>query len=139
LIRAILWAQWRSIRILRFSSTRRGALFSIVTSLLWYGFWMVTAVGLASFIADPKLQRDVELLFPAILVFVILYWQLAPILVASLGASPVPRAAFEREVNALVSRAPAPVWAYDFRMWATLEPGLPAASSTAAQPADLLP
>jgi leucyl/phenylalanyl-tRNA--protein transferase len=58
---------------------------------------------------------------------------------ASLGASPVPREHFEREVRALVSRAPAPVWAYDFRMWATLELGLPAASSTAAQPADLLP
>jgi ABC-2 type transport system permease protein len=87
LIGAILWAQWKSIRFLRFSSGRRGALFSALTSVLWYGFWIVTAVGLASFLADPNLQRDAELLFPAILVFVILYWQLAPILVASLGAS----------------------------------------------------
>jgi leucyl/phenylalanyl-tRNA--protein transferase len=58
---------------------------------------------------------------------------------ASLGASPVPRAAFEREVDALVSRAPAPVWAYDFRLWDTLDLGLPVPSSTAAQSADLSP
>jgi len=57
---------------------------------------------------------------------------------ASLGAAPVPRAAFEQQVHALVARAPAPVWAYDFRMWATLDPGLPVAAST-AQPADLPP
>lgn len=87
LIRAILWAQWKSIRILRFSSGKRGVLFSAITSLLWYGFWAMLAVGLGSFAADPQEQKDVELLFPAILIFVILYWQLAPILVASLGAS----------------------------------------------------
>jgi leucyl/phenylalanyl-tRNA--protein transferase len=39
---------------------------------------------------------------------------------ASMGAAPVPRAEFEREVHALVARAPAPEWAYDFRMWSTL-------------------
>jgi leucyl/phenylalanyl-tRNA--protein transferase len=44
---------------------------------------------------------------------------------ASLGAEPVPREAFEREVHALVARAPAPVWAYDFRMWSTLELAAP--------------
>jgi len=58
---------------------------------------------------------------------------------ASLGAAPVPRAAFEREVQALVARAPAPVWAYDFRIWGTLDLGLPATSQTAAQPVDLSP
>ena len=44
---------------------------------------------------------------------------------ASLGAAPVPRADFERQVHALVARAPAPVWAYDFRMWSTLDLGAP--------------
>jgi len=58
---------------------------------------------------------------------------------ASLGASPVPRAAFEREVNALVSRAPAPVWAYDFRLWDALDLGSPVPASTAAPSADLTP
>jgi len=58
---------------------------------------------------------------------------------ASLGASPVPRAAFEQEVHALVSRAPAPVWAYDFRLWDALDLGSPVPAPTAAPPADLTP
>ena len=87
LIQAILWAQWKSIRVLRFSSGRRGAVFSALTSLLWYGFWALVAAGLASFTADPSLKREIEGLFPAVLIFVVLYWQVAPILVASLGAS----------------------------------------------------
>ena len=44
---------------------------------------------------------------------------------ASLGAAPIPRADFEQEVQALVAKAPAPVWAYDFRMWGMLDLGLP--------------
>jgi leucyl/phenylalanyl-tRNA--protein transferase len=51
---------------------------------------------------------------------------------ASLGAAPVARAAFEREVHAQVARAPAPVWAYDFHMWSTLELGAP-------EPAQIVP
>jgi leucyl/phenylalanyl-tRNA--protein transferase len=43
---------------------------------------------------------------------------------ASLGAAPVPRAEFERLLHAQVARAPAPDWAYDFRMWTTLDPGI---------------
>jgi ABC-2 type transport system permease protein len=86
-IRAILWAQWKSVRILRFSGGRRGAVFSALTSLLWYSFWAMAAVGVGAFTSDPNGRRDIERLFPAMLIFVILYWQLAPILVASMGAS----------------------------------------------------
>ena len=57
MIRAILWAQWKSIRILRFGSGRRSAIFSAITSALWYGLWTVAAVGLASFTADPNLRQ----------------------------------------------------------------------------------
>ncbi len=65
---------------------KRGALFSGLTSLLWYAFWAVAAVGLSAFTADPAGKNEIERLFPAILIFILLYWQLAPILVASLGA-----------------------------------------------------
>jgi len=58
---------------------------------------------------------------------------------ASLGAAPVPRADFERQVHALVIRAPAPVWAYDFRMWSTLELGAPESSPPALPSPDLSP
>jgi ABC-2 type transport system permease protein len=87
MIRAILWAQWKSVRILRFSGGRRGAVFSALTSLLWYGFWAIAAVGVGAFTSDPNGRRDIERLFPAMLIFVVLYWQLAPILVASMGAA----------------------------------------------------
>jgi ABC-2 type transport system permease protein len=86
-IQAILWAQWKSIRILRFGAGRGGALVSALTSLLWYGFWTVAAIGVGAFTADPESRNEIETLLPAILVFVVIYWQLAPILVASLGAS----------------------------------------------------
>ena len=58
---------------------------------------------------------------------------------ASLGASPIPRADFERQVHALVARAPAPVWAYDFRMWSTLDLGAPESTQPAAALPDLTP
>jgi ABC-2 type transport system permease protein len=87
MIRAILWAQWNSVRILRFGGGKRGAIFSALTSLLWYGFWAAAAVGMGAFTSDPDSRRDIERLFPAMLVFVTLYWQMAPILVASMGAS----------------------------------------------------
>ncbi len=56
---------------------------------------------------------------------------------ASLGAAPVPRAEFERLLRAQVAQAPAPDWAYDFRMWSTLDLGVATASSTALPAHDL--
>jgi leucyl/phenylalanyl-tRNA--protein transferase len=58
---------------------------------------------------------------------------------ASLGAAPIPREAFEREVHALVAKAPPPVWAYDFRMWRTLDPGVTAEAPSLAHSHDLPP
>ena len=54
---------------------------------------------------------------------------------ASLGAAPIARAEFEGQVQALVARAPAPVWAYDFRMWSTLALGAPSDPPTDPTPA----
>ena len=58
---------------------------------------------------------------------------------ASLGAAPIPRADFERQVHALVARTPAPVWAYDFRMWSTLDLGAPADPLSVSATSDLSP
>ena len=58
---------------------------------------------------------------------------------ASLGAAPIARAAFEREVHALVEKAPPPVWAYDFRMWNTLDPGMTADATITAPSHELSP
>ena len=48
MIQAILWAQWKSIRILRLGAGKSGALFSALTGILWYGFWGVVVVLLRS-------------------------------------------------------------------------------------------
>jgi leucyl/phenylalanyl-tRNA--protein transferase len=50
---------------------------------------------------------------------------------ASLGATPVPRATFERLLRSNVTRTPAPPWAYDFRIWDTLALGAPHANAPA--------
>ena len=39
MIRAILRAQFLSMRTLRRGSSRRGAVFSLVVTLAWYGLW----------------------------------------------------------------------------------------------------
>ena len=51
---------------------------------------------------------------------------------ASLGAAPIPRPDFEREVAALVARSPAPVWAYHPQIWNSL--GLDAARASGIPP-----
>ncbi|HEX7639314.1 MAG TPA: leucyl/phenylalanyl-tRNA--protein transferase [Burkholderiaceae bacterium] len=57
---------------------------------------------------------------------------------ASLGGAPIPRPRFERELRGLVARAPAPAWAYDRRIWATLDldPSPAAVPEPAVRPTD---
>jgi ABC-2 type transport system permease protein len=87
MIAAILRAQFLSMRSFRLDSRRRGATISLITSLLWYGFWAFLAYAAEESYspaeADPLIRRS----FPTGLMFVFLYWQLAPLLSASLGAS----------------------------------------------------
>jgi ABC-2 type transport system permease protein len=86
-IAAILRAQWLSMRSFRLGSRRRGAIFSIATALIWYGFWTLLAYLAEEFTATPEAQELLHTALPAGLMFVFLYWQLAPIVSASLGAS----------------------------------------------------
>jgi len=87
MIRAILWAQWRSMRTLRVGTRVRGAVFSGVTGLLFYGFWAVLAFVAEAFFANPDNQGLFPLALPMSLLVVMLYWQVAPVVSASLGAS----------------------------------------------------
>jgi ABC-2 type transport system permease protein len=87
MIRAILWAQWLSMRTLRVGTRARGAIFSTITGLLFYGFWGLVAFAADAFFANPENNGLFTLALPMALAIVTLYWQVAPIISASLGAS----------------------------------------------------
>jgi ABC-2 type transport system permease protein len=82
MIAAILRAQWLSMRI----GAARGFIFRLITGVIWYGLWALIAVWLGMMASDadrPTLSRAAPLAFLAICG----YWQLVPILSASLGSS----------------------------------------------------
>jgi len=100
MIRAILRAQWLSMRLFRLASGRRGALFQVIVAVLWYGFWTFLAAVAEELTAAPTLRTQIETWLPAGLLAVFAYWQLAPLASATMGASldlrkllvyPVPR------------------------------------------------
>jgi len=100
MIRAILRAQWLSMRIFRLASGRRGAMFSAIVAVLWYGFWTFLAVVAEELTAARGLRAQIETWLPAGMLGVFAYWQLAPLASATMGASldlrkllvyPVPR------------------------------------------------
>ncbi|HEX4277020.1 MAG TPA: hypothetical protein VHZ74_16805 [Bryobacteraceae bacterium] len=85
MISAILRAQLLSMRL---SSGGRGsAAFSIFTGLLYYGFWTFLAFGAVIFFANPDNQAAFLPILSSGLLFVMLYWQLAPVISAGFGAS----------------------------------------------------
>jgi len=86
-IAAILRAQLLSMRSFRLDSRRRGAIFSILTSVIWYGVWVFVAFLAAGFLSSDTRVGIIRRGLPAGLMIVFLYWQVSPILSASLGAS----------------------------------------------------
>ena len=82
--RAILWAQWR---MLRNFSPRVGAAWSAILGALWYGAWLVGAVGIAWAASLPAQAPRMGATLPGLLVLVFLYWQLAPLMLAATGFS----------------------------------------------------
>ena len=87
MIAAILRAQWLSMRSFRLDSRRRGAIFSLITAAVWYGFWTFLALMAEEFASSVHATEALRRGLPAGLLFVFLYWQFAPIISASLGAS----------------------------------------------------
>jgi ABC-2 type transport system permease protein len=83
MIAAIVRAQWLCTRRL---AGRRGALFTAVASLIWYGAWTGAAVaaGVAAASADPRQLHD---WLPVALLGVFAYWQAMPVLSVTMGAA----------------------------------------------------
>jgi hypothetical protein len=66
---------------------RAGAVFSAITGLVFYGFWVLVASGAASYLADPDNTANFVPALSSGLLFVTIYWQFAPVISAGFGAS----------------------------------------------------
>ena len=85
-IPAVLAAQWRVFRNPRPASGRVGRILRAAVWVVWYGIWVgvgATALLLARVVPRPQLALGV----PWALLAITLYWQLAPVLTANLGAA----------------------------------------------------
>jgi ABC-2 type transport system permease protein len=72
---------------LRTGTRRGGAVFSAITGLVYYGFWIFLATGGVLFLSDPENAGNFVLVLSSGLLFVMLYWQVAPVITAGFGAS----------------------------------------------------
>ena len=86
MIAAILRAQLLSLR-LRSGRGYSGAIFSVITSLFFYGIWGMLAWAGELFFSSPESTPYLMPVLSGGLLFVMGYWQLAPVVSASFGAS----------------------------------------------------
>jgi ABC-2 type transport system permease protein len=87
MIRAILWAQLLSMRPRKGRSGGGGAVFSAITGLLFYGMFTVFAWALMLLFSSPDATPHFAATLSALLLVMMLFWQLSPVISASFGAS----------------------------------------------------
>jgi ABC-2 type transport system permease protein len=75
------------MRTLRVGTRARGAIFSGITGILFYGFWGIVAFGADAFFSNLENMDHFKIALPISLAVIMLYWQVAPVVSASLGAS----------------------------------------------------
>ncbi len=85
-VRAILWAQWRAQRNLVLGSHKTGVMLSWLSGLLWYGLWAGLAAGAALLTGSGRQPELLEPLLQGALFFILFFWQLVPVVLASTGA-----------------------------------------------------
>ena len=77
--RAILWAQWRSMRNFL---PRRGVGWTAIAGLIWYCLWVAVAFAVMLLTSSPLSTS-----LAGVFLLIFLYWQVVPVLMASSGAS----------------------------------------------------
>ncbi len=82
--RAILWAQWRTLRNFYPSG---GAAWASIIAAVWYGSWLVAAIAVARIVSDPGNLDLIRSALPGGLLLVFLYWQVVPLLMAATGSA----------------------------------------------------
>ncbi len=85
--RAVLWAQWRTIRNFYPRSGKGSLVFTSLMAAIWYGIWCIAAFGVAALLSMPSQALPLARIIPSGLLLVFLYWQVIPILMAAGGAS----------------------------------------------------
>jgi ABC-2 type transport system permease protein len=83
--RAIVWAQWRSIRN-RFPANKGWLPVTLIIGMLWYGAWAVAAWAVMSICRSLSPGKLIEFLGPSLLL-ALAYWQVIPVLMATTGLS----------------------------------------------------
>jgi len=84
---AIVWAQWRTLRNYIPRSNVAGLVFSGLLATVWYGAFVFLA-GLAFVILSRESEIEfIRTILPSALLLCFLYWQLIPVLMASMGSS----------------------------------------------------
>jgi ABC-2 type transport system permease protein len=78
--RAILWAQWRSLRNF---FPRRGIGWTAAVGFIWYGVWMFVSFAVMLLISSQAVANTLG----GVLLLAFLYWQVVPVLMAASGAS----------------------------------------------------
>lgn len=71
----------------RVGTRRAGAIFSVISGLVFYGFWAFLAFGATLYFASPENAPNFLPVLSSGLLFVMMYWQIAPVISAGFGAS----------------------------------------------------
>jgi ABC-2 type transport system permease protein len=87
MIGAILWAQFLSMRLRKGGAARGTAVFSVITGLIFYGVFAFFGWALMLVFSSPDFSAQFVQLLSGVLLIMMLYWQLAPVISASFGAS----------------------------------------------------
>ncbi|HEV2201096.1 MAG TPA: hypothetical protein VGR73_14860 [Bryobacteraceae bacterium] len=82
---AILWAQWKTLR--NFRGRRGGSAWATLVSVIWYGLWSLAAAVLGRIMSESGNVALIHNVLPALLLMILLYWQVIPLLLATTGAS----------------------------------------------------
>jgi ABC-2 type transport system permease protein len=84
---AILYAQLLSMRPRRGRAVRGGAVFSVITTLFFYGIFAFLGFSMMLLFSNPDLAGRFVQALSGILLVMMAYWQIGPVITASFGAS----------------------------------------------------
>jgi hypothetical protein len=91
MLRAILYAQFLSMWPRRGRAVRGTAVFSVLTTLFFYGMFALLGFSMILLFSNPGMAGRFVQMLAGVLLLMTLYWQIGPVISASFGASIDPR------------------------------------------------